>query len=292
MADAPLVEALDFLYTPSRDVAADTAELTAALGGRVIFAIEDGGIRVAMIEFAGAPRLLLTDHLDGDRPILVYRVADLRAARDDARAAGLDARTVARDPAGPVQLVPICRRPPDRGLRGQPAAGPAPLRGPARLLTGRPDLAGRAPAPAVRALAGRRVGGAGKRLAGTATLADGPAPPVTRGCTGAHLTRPHVDQPVAIPRDAGGLPGPSVRRALGARTGRPRSGPGRRGPGRRRPASRTRLNSKRVRRSRRGRDRRLGHRQDRRVRPRDVVGVQVAEQRRRAPDRTASRRAG
>jgi hypothetical protein len=81
-ADAPLVEALDFLYTPSRDVAADTAELTGALGGRVIFAIEDGGVRVAMIEFAGAPRLLLTDHLDGDRPILVYRVANLRAARD------------------------------------------------------------------------------------------------------------------------------------------------------------------------------------------------------------------
>jgi hypothetical protein len=81
-ADRSDVEALDFLYTPSRDVAADTAELTAALGGRVIFAIEDGGVRVAMIEFAGAPRLLLTDHLDGDRPILVYRVADLGAARE------------------------------------------------------------------------------------------------------------------------------------------------------------------------------------------------------------------
>ena len=80
---APLVEALDFLYTPSADVAADTAELTAALGGRVIFAIEDGGVRVAMIEFAGAPRLLLTDHLDGERPILVYRVTDLGRATAD-----------------------------------------------------------------------------------------------------------------------------------------------------------------------------------------------------------------
>ena len=76
-----LVEALDFLYTPSRDVAADTADLTAALGGRVVFAIEDGGVRVAMIEFAGAPRILLTDHLDGERPILVYRVADLADSR-------------------------------------------------------------------------------------------------------------------------------------------------------------------------------------------------------------------
>ena len=77
---APILEELDFLYTPSRDVAADMADLTAVLGGRLVFAIEDSGIRVAMIELAGAPRILLTDHLDGDRPILVYRVADLDAA--------------------------------------------------------------------------------------------------------------------------------------------------------------------------------------------------------------------
>jgi hypothetical protein len=100
-ADAPLVEALDFLYTPSRDVAADTAELTGALGGRVIFAIEDGGVRVAMIEFAGAPRLLLTDHLDGDRPILVYRVADLRAARDDLARRGWTPERSLEIPQGP-----------------------------------------------------------------------------------------------------------------------------------------------------------------------------------------------
>jgi hypothetical protein len=100
-ADAPLVEALDFLYTPSRDVAADTAELTRALGGRVIFAIEDGGVRVAMIEFAGAPRLLLTDHLDGDRPILVYRVANLRAARDALARRGWTPERSLEIPQGP-----------------------------------------------------------------------------------------------------------------------------------------------------------------------------------------------
>ncbi len=77
---APVLEELDFLYTPSRDVAADMADLTAVLGGRLVFAIEDSGIRVAMIELAGAPRIVLTDHLDGDRPILVYRVVDLDAA--------------------------------------------------------------------------------------------------------------------------------------------------------------------------------------------------------------------
>ncbi|HEV8402087.1 MAG TPA: hypothetical protein VGQ31_03545 [Candidatus Limnocylindrales bacterium] len=97
----PVVEALDFLYTPSRDVAADTAELTGALGGRVIFAIEDGGVRVAMIELAGAPRLLLTDHLEGDRPILVYRVADLRAACDDLARRGWTPERSLEIPQGP-----------------------------------------------------------------------------------------------------------------------------------------------------------------------------------------------
>ena len=70
-------EALDFLYTPSRDVAADKADFVDVLGGRLIFAIEDGGIRVAMVELTdGPPRILLTDHVEGDRPILVYRVTD------------------------------------------------------------------------------------------------------------------------------------------------------------------------------------------------------------------------
>jgi hypothetical protein len=98
---ASLVERLDFLYTPSQDVAADTAELTAALGGRVIFAIEDGGVRVAMIEFAGAPRLLLTDHLEGERPVLVYRVTDLRRATEDLARRGWTPERSLEIPQGP-----------------------------------------------------------------------------------------------------------------------------------------------------------------------------------------------
>jgi hypothetical protein len=75
------IESLDFLYTPSRDVAADVADFTTVLGGRLVFAIQDGGIRVAMIELtSGPPSVLLTDHVEGERPILVYRVADLAVA--------------------------------------------------------------------------------------------------------------------------------------------------------------------------------------------------------------------
>jgi len=77
MAAAPF-ESLDFVYTPSEDVARDLASFETVLGGRVVFAIEDGGTRVAAVELSNeGPLVLLTDHLSGERPILVYRVADL-----------------------------------------------------------------------------------------------------------------------------------------------------------------------------------------------------------------------
>ena len=98
-----ILEDLDFLYSPSRDVAGDMADLVDGLGARVIFAIEDGGTRVAMLELTGhPPRLLLTDHVDGDRPILVYRVADHAAATADLKARGWIAERSLEIPQGPV----------------------------------------------------------------------------------------------------------------------------------------------------------------------------------------------
>jgi hypothetical protein len=42
-----------------------------------VFAIEAMGTRVAMIELTdGPPRIVLAGHLEGERPILVYRVTD------------------------------------------------------------------------------------------------------------------------------------------------------------------------------------------------------------------------
>jgi hypothetical protein len=71
---------LDYLYTPSADVAADMRQLVDVLGGEAVFAIEDGGVRVAMVRFGDGPAILLTDHLDGDRPIHVFAVDDLEFA--------------------------------------------------------------------------------------------------------------------------------------------------------------------------------------------------------------------
>ena len=72
---------LDFLYVPSRDVADDLRWFGEVLGGRVVFAIDSMGARVAAVELSEDPPLvLLTDHLEGDRPILGYRVPDLDVA--------------------------------------------------------------------------------------------------------------------------------------------------------------------------------------------------------------------
>jgi hypothetical protein len=69
---------LDYLYMPSRDVAADVQQLVDALEAKVVFAIDDGGTRVAMVALGvQPPHVVLTDHLEGDAPILVYRVDDV-----------------------------------------------------------------------------------------------------------------------------------------------------------------------------------------------------------------------
>jgi hypothetical protein len=89
MDDAAPFEQLDYVYMPSRDVAADVSYFTRVLGGRLAFAIEGMGTRVAMIEMTDAPpRIMLAGHLEGDRPVLVYRVADLEAALSALEARG------------------------------------------------------------------------------------------------------------------------------------------------------------------------------------------------------------
>jgi hypothetical protein len=99
-----MLEQLDFLYTPSRDVAGDAAWFVEALGGRLVFAIDDGGTRVAMVELTPTPpRILLTDHLEGERPILIYRVDDLDAAAREAAAHGFKPDRSLEIPPGPCR---------------------------------------------------------------------------------------------------------------------------------------------------------------------------------------------
>jgi hypothetical protein len=95
-------ERLDFVYTPSHDVAADSAYFSDVLGGRLVFAIEDSGTRTAMIELtAEAPRILLTDHLEDDHTILIYRVADLQLTVADLERRGWSPGRSLEIPHGP-----------------------------------------------------------------------------------------------------------------------------------------------------------------------------------------------
>lgn len=99
-----MFQGLDYVYMPSDDVARDVAWFTEVLGGRLIFAIDGMGARVAMIELTDAPpRILLADHLEGDRPVLVYRVDDLSRASDELRARGWVEGHALEIPQGPVR---------------------------------------------------------------------------------------------------------------------------------------------------------------------------------------------
>jgi len=97
-------EQLDFLYVPSRDVVNDLRYFEEVLGGTVVFAIDGMGARVAAVELTpGPPLVLLADHLEGDSPVLVYRVGDLPA-----ELAALEARRWKREGTFEIPHGPCC----------------------------------------------------------------------------------------------------------------------------------------------------------------------------------------
>lgn len=98
---------LDFVYLPSRDVAADVKHFTDGLGADLVFAIEAFGTRVAMVRLSpDPPALLLAGHLEGDQPVLVHRVADLELTIAELQARGVELGARFGIPHGPgVELV-------------------------------------------------------------------------------------------------------------------------------------------------------------------------------------------
>ena len=98
---APGVE-LDFLYVPSADVGADAGYWVNVLGARLVFAVEGMGARVAMLELGSSgTRILLTDHLDDDRTVLIYRVEDLDRTQEELRSRGWKRGRSLEIPHGP-----------------------------------------------------------------------------------------------------------------------------------------------------------------------------------------------
>jgi hypothetical protein len=102
---------LDFVYLPSRDVAADVEHFTELLGAELVFAIERFETRVAMIRFSpDPPALLLAEHLEGDQPVLVHRVENLDAAVTDLERSGVRIAARFEIPHGPGAEV-VCPGP-------------------------------------------------------------------------------------------------------------------------------------------------------------------------------------
>jgi hypothetical protein len=98
----PSLGPLDYIYSPSSHVAADTRWFTDVLGAELVFAIDRGGTRVAMLRLGTeGPALLVTDHLPDDRSILIYRVDDLGATSTTLEARGWTPERTLELPPGP-----------------------------------------------------------------------------------------------------------------------------------------------------------------------------------------------
>jgi hypothetical protein len=95
-------EQLDFLYTPSDDVARDMKYFTGVLGGTLLFTVEGMGARAALIKLTETPpHILLTDHLEGERPIYVYRVENLERSLKEMEKRGWAREETFEIPHGP-----------------------------------------------------------------------------------------------------------------------------------------------------------------------------------------------
>jgi hypothetical protein len=94
---------LDFVYTPVADVVGASDLYVEALGATLVWRVRAMGTVVACLRVAETgPAILLTDHLEGNEPILVYRVADYTPAVVALRAGGVSELRELEIPHGPL----------------------------------------------------------------------------------------------------------------------------------------------------------------------------------------------
>jgi hypothetical protein len=85
----PPFESLDFVYVPTRDVPASARAYVEQLGAELVWQVRGMGTVVACLRVSGdGPAILLSGHLEGTTPILIYRVLDYAAAVARLRATG------------------------------------------------------------------------------------------------------------------------------------------------------------------------------------------------------------
>ena len=85
-----LFESLDYLYVPTADVDAAARRYVDELGAELVFKVRGMGTTVACLRVAATgPAILLSGHLDGEVPILVYRVRDYADTLERLRQSGI-----------------------------------------------------------------------------------------------------------------------------------------------------------------------------------------------------------
>ena len=96
-----MLESLDFVYVPAADVDAEAQRYVEDLGARLAWRVRGMGTVVACLRLAeGGPDLLLSGHLDGTTPILIYRVSSYAEAVTRLRARRVELREL-EIPHGP-----------------------------------------------------------------------------------------------------------------------------------------------------------------------------------------------
>jgi hypothetical protein len=97
-----MFESLDFLYVPTADVDATARRYVEQLGAELVWKVRGMGTVVACLRISEAgPAILLSGHLEGAAPILVYRVADYADSLDRLRSAGVEDIRQLELPMGP-----------------------------------------------------------------------------------------------------------------------------------------------------------------------------------------------
>jgi hypothetical protein len=100
--EAPFLS-LDFLYVPTADPERDFAYYTTTLGGVPVFRIKSEGTEVSAVRLSeSGPLILLADHLEGELPILIYRVASLTGAKRALKQRGWTMEEEFEIPHGPI----------------------------------------------------------------------------------------------------------------------------------------------------------------------------------------------
>ena len=97
-----MFQSLDFVYVPTADVDDAVRHYLEVLGGQLDWKVRGMGTVVACVRLADSgPAILLSGHLEGRTPILVYRVADYGATVATLRAQGQSEMRELEIPHGP-----------------------------------------------------------------------------------------------------------------------------------------------------------------------------------------------